>query len=85
MENSDVIIVEVELPAPKAVLFQSLLHGEDGLAVIRCLDPQHKVQQLWTTPAQRHDLYAWLQGLPEELGIRLIGEQLWSGERHGTS
>ena len=79
----DVIIVEVALPAKQVLLFQALLQGEDGLAVSRCLDPEHKVQQLWTTPAMRDELYAWLDSLPVELDLHIVGEKLWAGERHG--
>lgn len=81
--NRVVIIVEVELPASRVVLLQSLLYGEDGLAVMRCLDPARRVQQLWTTPSMLAELHDWLAGLPESLGVRIVGEKQWSGERHG--
>jgi len=71
------MIVEVILPASQAVLLQSLLQGEDGLATIRCLDPEKKRQQFWTTPAQLDDLRAWIGSLPASLGVAVTGEWLW--------
>lgn len=73
----DVVIVEVLLPQAEAVLLQSLLQGEDGLATIRCLDPEKKRQQFWTTPEQLGDLYQWLDSLPNTLHVEVTGEWCW--------
>ena len=66
------MVVEIDIPAPRLALFQALLQGENGLAVIRCFDPEKRKQQLWTTPSQRQALFEWLQSLPETLqpGVR---------------
>jgi hypothetical protein len=76
----DVVIVEVLLPQAEAVLLQSLLQGEDGLATIRCLDPEKKRQQFWTTPEQLDDLYQWLDSLPNTLHVEVTGEWPWQEE-----
>lgn len=81
--DRDVVIVEVMLPPKQVLLFQALLQGEDGLAVSRCLDPERKVQQLWTTPSMRDELFEWLGSLPAGLDLHIVGEKLWAGERHG--
>lgn len=78
--GSDVVIVEVVLPESRAVLLQSLVQGEDGLATIRCLDPEKRRQQFWTTPAQLDDLHAWIGSLPPSLGVEVTGEWLWQQE-----
>lgn len=75
--SRDVVIVEVLLPQAEAVLLQSLLQGEDGLATIRCLDPEKKRQQFWTTPEQLDDLYQWLDSLPNTLHVEVTDEWLW--------
>jgi len=72
-----VIIVEFLLPAPQAIRLQSLLQGEDGLAIIRCFDPEKKRQQFWTTLDQRDDLYRWLGSLPQHLSVEVTGEWVW--------
>ncbi|NOR73387.1 MAG: DUF4911 domain-containing protein [Mariprofundaceae bacterium] len=73
----DVVIVEVLLPQAEAVLLQSLLQGEDGLATIRCLDPEKKRQQFWTTAEQLDDLYQWLDSLPNTLHVEVTDEWRW--------
>jgi len=78
--SDDIVIVEFLLPAAKAVLLQSILQGEDGLATIRCLDPEKKRQQFWTTPDQLADLYEWIRSLPASLQVEVIGERLWKDE-----
>ncbi|MCF7821499.1 MAG: DUF4911 domain-containing protein [Mariprofundaceae bacterium] len=75
--DHDVVIVEVSLPPAEAVLLQSLLQGEDGLATIRCMDPEKKRQQFWTTPQQLDDLYRWLDSLPNILHVEVTGEWCW--------
>ncbi len=82
MQSSEVLIVEVALPARQVVFFQGLLQGEDGLAVMRCFDPQHIKQQLWTTVAQREALMDWLASLPERIGLEVLDEWIWrAGDR----
>jgi len=71
------MIVEFILPQAEAVLLQSILQGEDGLATIRCLDPEKKKQQFWTTPEQLDDLYQWLDLLPHALNVVVTGQWLW--------
>ncbi len=71
------MIVEVVLPESQCVLLQSLLQGEDGLATVRCFDPEKKKQQFWTTPEQLHDLYDWLESLPASLNVKITGEWQW--------
>ncbi len=67
------------MPPAHSLRFQSLLEGEDGLAVSRCFDPEHRRQQLWTTPSQRIDLLDWLSQLPESLEVEVTGEWVWGG------
>jgi len=73
------LIVEIALPPKQSLRFQMLLEVEEGLAVTRCFDPEHKKQQLWTTPSQRDELLAWLSSLPEALEIQVMDEWLWRG------
>ncbi len=85
--NSDVIIVEFILPASQSVQLQGLLQGEDGLATIRCFDPEKKRQQFWTTPEQRDELYQWLDSLPQHFSVEVTGEWVWQeneNERPGV-
>jgi len=81
--GSDVVIVEVALPAQQAMLFQALLGGESGLAVMRCSDPQGQCQQLWTTASQLTSLYEWLDTLPGPLKPVVLCERLWQDQQHG--
>ncbi|MFQ5582106.1 MAG: DUF4911 domain-containing protein [Mariprofundaceae bacterium] len=81
--HSDVVIVEVDLPPQKVVLFQALLSGEEGLAVARCRDPAKCRQQLWTTVSRRYALYDWLASLPESLKPVVMSEHLWQGHQYG--
>lgn len=74
------MIIEVAVPPQQVVLFQSILCGEDGLAVMRCRDPQGKKQQLWTTRAMLPEAYAWLDALPASLQIEVVGEFEWHAE-----
>lgn len=69
-----VLVVEIDIAPQKLALFQALLQGETGLAVIRCFDPEKRRQQLWTTPPQRPALYDWLHSLPESLQPEVKGE-----------
>lgn len=75
--RSDVVIVEFVLPSSQVVRLQSILMGEDGLATIRCLDPEKRKQQFWTTQEQLPELYEWIRSLPESIGIQITGEWLW--------
>ncbi|MDQ7010588.1 MAG: DUF4911 domain-containing protein [Mariprofundaceae bacterium] len=81
--GSDVVIVEVALPPQQTMLFQALLGGESGLAVMRCRDPQGQRQQLWTTASQLTSLYEWLDTLPESLKPVVLCECLWQDRQHG--
>ena len=82
MESSirQVLVVEVDLVPRQLALFQALLQGEGGLATIRCRDPEKRKQQLWTSPSQRHELYAWFDSLPAELRPQLLGEWRLDGD-----
>ncbi|ATX79518.1 hypothetical protein Ga0123461_1099 [Mariprofundus aestuarium] len=80
MVNEPTLVVEIELPVKLSFRFQMLLEGEDGLAVVRCYDPEHKKQQLWTTPCQRTDLLDWLTTLPEALEVKVQAEWIWGDE-----
>ncbi|MFQ5519117.1 MAG: DUF4911 domain-containing protein [Mariprofundus sp.] len=79
MSNEATLIIEIELPAKQSFRFQCLLEGEDGLAVVRCFDPEHKKQQLWTTPSQKDELLGWLASLPEDIEIDVSGEWFKAG------
>ncbi len=76
MKDSDVWVIELDVPAKYALLLQAWLLGEDGLGVIRCMDADKKKQQLWTTVCQKEEVHAWLQSLPKHFEI--TGEWLWS-------
>jgi len=71
------LIIEISLPPKRAIGFQNLLEAEEGLAVMRCLGGDNRLQQLWTTPSQRDDLLAWLNTLPVCYGIEVLGERIW--------
>jgi hypothetical protein len=77
MAAADTLIIELEVEPAQLVLMQGLLQGEDGLAVMRCFDPEHRKQQLWTTPAMRAELCYWLESLSDTLPFRICGEWLW--------
>lgn len=79
MAGSDTMIVEIAVPPKQVVLLQSILCGEDGLAVMRCRDPQGERQQLWTTRTMLDEVYAWLASLPESLDVEVVDEFEWSG------
>jgi len=76
-DGSDVVIVEFTVPPANAVLLQSILQGEDGLATIRCFDPEKRLQQFWTTRDQLDELQAWIASMPESMDIQLTGEWFW--------
>jgi len=73
-------IVEVEVAPEKMVLFQALVQAEEGLAVVRCRDPNKRLQQLWTTQSQREELIAFLSSLPASLRVRIVREWPWRKE-----
>lgn len=76
------MIIEVAVPPRHVVLFQGILCGEDGLAVMRCRDPEGKRQQLWTTRSMLSEAYAWLDTLPASLQIEVVDEFEWhAGEK----
>jgi len=70
-------VVEVTLPPAQQIRFQAILQGEDGLAVVRCFDPEKKKQQLWTSAAQRKELDDWLSSLPKTLELKVLRQWLW--------
>jgi len=76
--DAEAWLVELRVPPEQMVLFQGLLCGEDGLAVLRCRDPERRLQQLWITRAQRQAVRDWLQSLPAQLDIKVIDERPWS-------
>jgi len=86
-ESDQTLIVEFIMPARQQNCFQGILQGEDSLAVVRCFDPEKKKLQLWTSLAQKDELYDWLHGLPDKLDIQIIDEWIWGDglvdeERH---
>ena len=81
MQSEPTVIIEIALPVKLSFRFQMLLEGEDGLAVVRCYDPEHKKQQLWTTPNQKGDLLNWLGTLPDEFEIKVLRDWLWHEEQ----
>jgi len=74
-------IIEITLPAKQSFRFQCLLEAEEGLAVPRCFDPEHKKQQLWTSPGQKEELLLWLDSLPKSLQIQVLDEWIWDEKR----
>jgi len=77
VSERDTLIIELRIPPQQTVLFQGLLSGEDGLGVLRCRDPERRLQQLWTTVAQRQMVHDWLTSLPTEIGVEVVDERLW--------
>jgi hypothetical protein len=75
VSERDTVIVVVHVASSRAILFQGLLQGEDGLAVMRSRDADRSLHELWTVPAQLPELYVWLRGLPAELGVRIMAEK----------
>ena len=81
MSDEATLIVEIGLPPKLSFRFQTLLEGEDGLAVARCFDPEHKKLQLWTTPSLHADLLEWLSTLPESLECQVLAEWTLGAEK----
>ena len=76
VSNGDAVIVTVRLSPAQAVLFQGMLNGEDGLAVMRSLDANDRsLHELWTVPDQLPELYGWLANLPSTLQVHIVGER----------
>ena len=75
MSERDTAIVVVRVLPSRVLLFQGLLQGEDGLALMRSRDADRSLHELWTVPAQLPALYAWLEGLPAGLDVRVMGEK----------
>jgi len=71
------LIIEFTMPAPQQMLFQSMLQAEDGLAVVRCFDPEKKKQLLWTPAVQQQELYEWLESLPDSLELKILRQWYW--------
>jgi len=70
----DTVIIEFELAAKHQLLFQAMLQGEDGLAMVRCING---VQQLWTTPSQLGALRDWLKIIPCSFNMRILDTYTW--------
>jgi len=83
MSFSRVAVVVVRLPDRAVVRFQGILGGEDGLATPRCIHYGRRELELWTTEAQLHELHAWLQCLPPELELEILGEHSFVAEGEG--
>ncbi|MDQ6959005.1 MAG: DUF4911 domain-containing protein [Mariprofundaceae bacterium] len=79
MKSSDIIILVVWLPKYAVVRFQSILDGEDGLATLRCTDKTSGEQELWTTKVQMDELRRWLAGMPPELEVKIVREDVFRG------
>jgi len=77
VSERDTVIVVVRVPPAQAILFQGLLQGQDGLAVMRSRDADRSLHELWTVPAQREDLHAWLQGLAPRLDVHVVAERAY--------
>jgi len=73
-------VVTVRLPNDQVIRFQSILDGENGLAVMRCRHPERLEQELWSTVAQRDALHDWLASLPASLQFEVVREGLMIGE-----
>jgi len=80
-ELSEAWIVEVEVPPAQVVLMQSIAQGEDGMATVRCMDPEKRKQQFWTTGAQLEELHEWIDSLPDALNVKVTGEWRWQGSK----
>jgi len=76
VSTQDLAIIVVRLPAGQVVRFQGMLDGEDGLATLRCRDPETNEQQLWTTQGQLAELRAWIDSLPDELQVEMVREEV---------
>lgn len=77
MTDARVAIVVLRVPASQAVRLQGMLAGEDGLATMRCRDPERQEQELWTTPARLQELRDWLGSLPAGLGLECVREEMF--------
>ena len=73
-DTFDTEIIEFELEDKYQLLFQAMLQGEDGLAMVRCIDG---VQQIWTTTPQLDELMDWLKCLPEHFNVRILRKYRW--------
>jgi len=74
-------VVEVTLPPAQQIRFQAILQGEEGLAVVRCFDPEKKKQQLWVPVAQQEEFDDWLNSLPKTLELKVLRQWLWGEVR----
>jgi len=77
------LVLEFTLPARQQMRFQAMLQAEDGLAVVRCFDPEKKKHQLWTPAVQKEELYEWLESLPESLELKLLRQWYWGDVSEG--
>ncbi|MDX8411703.1 MAG: DUF4911 domain-containing protein [Mariprofundaceae bacterium] len=80
VNEQDVAIIVVRMPNAMTVRVQGILGGEDGLATMRCRDPERREQQLWSTVSQLKELRAWLDSLPPGLQVECLREEVL-GER----
>jgi hypothetical protein len=79
VSSSDTVIVTVRVPPAQVLLFQGLLNGEEGLAVMRSLDVgDRSLHELWTVPDQLPELYGWLASLPPGLDVRIVAERMYA-------
>ncbi len=70
-------IVRVQAAPERMTLFQALVQAEEGLGVVRCRDPEGRVQEIWTTAAMRDELLRLLATLPASLGVRVLASAPW--------
>lgn len=75
VSERETAIVVVRVAPTQAMLFQGLLQGQDGLALMRSRDADRSLHELWTVPAQLPELYAWLAGLSPRLDARVVAEK----------
>ncbi len=73
----EVWIVRVHVRPEKMTLFQALVQAEEGLGVVRCRDPEKRLQEIWTTAAMRKELLALLAGLPKALAVQVVEVVPW--------
>jgi len=62
------------------LLFQALLQGEEGLAVVRHADAERRCCELWVPAAREAELMAWLGSLPADLQLRVLAVRHWDRE-----
>jgi len=73
MNDFDTWIVRIRLPDRAVVRFQGILCGEEGLATLRSQGGGPGEHELWSTRAQEVELDDWLDSLPDELELEVLG------------